>query len=182
MLLEWELHKALYPQHPKYCQDNLSVLLNECVKVVQSCPTLCDPPDYTVCGILQATILEWVAFPFSRGSSQPFLEFHSLPLQGLGPGPSSSEKKKTWHPPPLTFGSCFLPILIWIIQCPTAIAYARFPVDKLNEHHSTLPYKNVVEHAIWVEMSALLLAAMTAFSGLKLKPLCFLLRWLHPDK
>ena len=30
-----------------------------------------DPRDYTVHGILQATILEWVAFPFSRGSSQP---------------------------------------------------------------------------------------------------------------
>ena len=41
------------------------------VKVTQSCPTLCDPMDYTVQGILQARILEWVAFPFSRGSSQP---------------------------------------------------------------------------------------------------------------
>ena len=41
------------------------------VKVAQSCPTLCDPMDYTVPGILQARILEWVAFPFSRGSSQP---------------------------------------------------------------------------------------------------------------
>ena len=37
----------------------------------QSCPTLCDPVDYTVHGILQAKVLEWVAFPFSRGSSQP---------------------------------------------------------------------------------------------------------------
>ena len=37
----------------------------------QSCPTLCDPVDHTVHGILQARILEWVAFPFSRGSSQP---------------------------------------------------------------------------------------------------------------
>ena len=27
--------------------------------------------DYVVHGILQARILEWVAFPFSRGSSQP---------------------------------------------------------------------------------------------------------------
>ena len=27
--------------------------------------------NYTVHGILQARILEWVAFPFSRGSSQP---------------------------------------------------------------------------------------------------------------
>ena len=32
---------------------------------------LCDPMDYGVHGILQARILEWVAFPFSRGSSQP---------------------------------------------------------------------------------------------------------------
>ena len=41
------------------------------MKVAQSCPTLCNPMDYTVRGILQARILEWVAFPFSRGSSQP---------------------------------------------------------------------------------------------------------------
>ena len=41
------------------------------VKVAQSCPTLCDPMDYTVRGILQARIPEWGAFPFSRGSSQP---------------------------------------------------------------------------------------------------------------
>ena len=40
------------------------------VKVAQSCPTLCDPMDCTVHGILQTRILEWVAFPFSRGSSQ----------------------------------------------------------------------------------------------------------------
>ena len=43
------------------------------VKAAQSCLTLCDPTDYTVHGILQARILEWVAFPFSRGSSQPRL-------------------------------------------------------------------------------------------------------------
>ena len=41
------------------------------VKVVQSCLTLCNPRDYTVHGILQARILEWVTFPFSRGSSHP---------------------------------------------------------------------------------------------------------------
>ena len=37
----------------------------------QLCPTLCDPMDYTVHGILQARIWEWVAGPFSRGSFQP---------------------------------------------------------------------------------------------------------------
>ena len=41
------------------------------VKVDQSCLTLCDPMDYTVHGILPGRILEWVVFPFSRGSSQP---------------------------------------------------------------------------------------------------------------
>ena len=40
------------------------------MKVAQSCLTLCNPMD-CVHGILQARILEWVAFPFSRGSSQP---------------------------------------------------------------------------------------------------------------
>jgi len=41
------------------------------VKVVQSCPTLCDPVDYTVHGILQARILAWVALPLSSRASQP---------------------------------------------------------------------------------------------------------------
>ena len=39
------------------------------VKVAQSCPALYDPMDCIVHGILQAGILEWVSFSFSRGSS-----------------------------------------------------------------------------------------------------------------
>ena len=39
---------------------------------IQLCnPMDCSPPDSSVCGILQARILEWVAISFSRGSSQP---------------------------------------------------------------------------------------------------------------
>ena len=41
------------------------------MKVIQLCLTLCNTMDYTVHGTLQAKILEWVVFPFSRGSSQP---------------------------------------------------------------------------------------------------------------
>ena len=41
------------------------------VKAAQLCPTLFDPMVYTVHGILQARILEWVAYPFSSRSSQP---------------------------------------------------------------------------------------------------------------
>ena len=40
-------------------------------KVARLCLTLCDPTDYTVHGIHKARILEWVAFPFSTGSSRP---------------------------------------------------------------------------------------------------------------
>ena len=45
-------------------------------EVGQSCPTLCDPIDYSllgssVHGIFQARVLEWVAISFSRGSSWP---------------------------------------------------------------------------------------------------------------
>ena len=46
------------------------------VLVAQSCLTLwdpvdCSPPDSSAHGILQARMQEWVAIPFSRGSSQP---------------------------------------------------------------------------------------------------------------
>ena len=46
------------------------------VKLLQLCPTLCDPmdctlPGFSIHGILQARILEWVAMLSSRGSSQP---------------------------------------------------------------------------------------------------------------
>ena len=48
--------------------------------VTQLCPTICDPMDEAQqaplsMGILQARILEWVAMPSSRGSSQPSVDF-----------------------------------------------------------------------------------------------------------
>ena len=44
--------------------------------VTQSCPTFCNPLDYSspcssVHGIFQARVLEWVAISFSRGASRP---------------------------------------------------------------------------------------------------------------
>ena len=53
-----------------YFEEKKKFSLSE-VKVAQLCPTLCDPMGYTVHGILQARILEWVAYSFSSGSSQP---------------------------------------------------------------------------------------------------------------
>ena len=45
-------------------------------EVAQSCPTLCDPmdcspPSFSIHGIFQAGVLEWVAISFSRRSSRP---------------------------------------------------------------------------------------------------------------
>ena len=67
----WQPHQtapALCPRPP----PSLCV----CVVVGQSCLTLCNPmdcspPGSSVHGISQARILEWVAIPFSKGSSWP---------------------------------------------------------------------------------------------------------------
>ena len=60
-----------------------------CAKSLQSCPTLCDPmdgspPGSSVHGILQARILEWVAMPSSRGSSQPRDQTHISHVSCIG--------------------------------------------------------------------------------------------------
>ena len=58
-----------------------------CVKIFKSGPVLCDPMDCSLPGsvheILQARILEWVATPFSRGSSWPRIEPTSLRCPAL---------------------------------------------------------------------------------------------------
>ena len=51
------------------------------VKVAQLCPTLCDPMDYTVHGILQARTLEGAALPFSRDLPNPGIKPRGLALQ-----------------------------------------------------------------------------------------------------
>ena len=67
------------------------VKVQEKVKVAQLCLTLCDPMDYTAHEILQARILEWVAFPFSRvlpnsgiEPRSPTLQADSLPAESQG--------------------------------------------------------------------------------------------------
>ena len=62
------------------------------MKIAQLCPTLCDPMDCIVHGILQARILEWVAFSFSRGDlynpgiepRSPTSQVDSLPAEPQG--------------------------------------------------------------------------------------------------
>ena len=68
------LHHILANSFP-----SIVTIFNEKVKVkgAQSCPALWNPMDYTVCGILQARILEWVA---------SFLLQGIFPTQGANPG------------------------------------------------------------------------------------------------
>ena len=50
--------------------------------------------DYTVHGILQARILEWVAFPFSRDRPNPGIEPRSPALQADSLSPESPGKPR----------------------------------------------------------------------------------------
>ena len=69
----WVIEKAReFPKNIYFCFIDYAKAFDWVkVKVAQSCPTLYNSMDCTVHGIFQARILEWVAFPFSRGSLQP---------------------------------------------------------------------------------------------------------------
>ena len=69
----WGLHLSFLPFYFHQTVDSAWPMK---LLVAQSCPTSCDPmdcslPGSSVHGILQARMLEWVAIPFSRGSSWP---------------------------------------------------------------------------------------------------------------
>ena len=51
------------------------------IKVPKSYPTICNPMDYIVHGILQARILEWVAIPSPGDLPNPGIAFRSPALQ-----------------------------------------------------------------------------------------------------
>ena len=75
----------------KVCKCIFAVKWKVKVKVTQPCLTLCDPTDYPVHEILQARILEWVAFPFSGDlpnqgikPRSPTLQADSLPVELQG--------------------------------------------------------------------------------------------------
>ena len=69
------------------------------VKIAQLCPTLCNLMDSTVHWILLARILKWVAFPFSRGSSQPRDQTQVSRIAGrffTGEPPGKPEQYQSW--------------------------------------------------------------------------------------
>ena len=79
--IHWEEHRARY-----FSSEKVKV------EVTQSYLTLCNPVDYTVHGILQARILEWVAFPSSNKLPNPGIELSSPALQ-VDSLPAESQRK-----------------------------------------------------------------------------------------
>ena len=71
----WLSDPHIFHQHCHLAPNQPWNWTRVCVFIAQSCLTLCNPGDYSppcssVHGVSQARILEWVATPFSRGSSQ----------------------------------------------------------------------------------------------------------------
>ena len=88
-LLFFQANEPMYHILTKGCF--LMTLYHGEWKVAHLCPTLCEPMDYTVHGILQARILEWVAFsspgdlPNPRIKPRsPTLQMDSLPAETQG--------------------------------------------------------------------------------------------------
>ena len=86
-----------------------SQVLRVSVLVTQSCQTLCNHMDYTVHGILQARILEWVAFPSPGDLPNPGIEprFPTLQADSLPAEPQGKPKNT---------GAGSLSLLQWIFQ------------------------------------------------------------------
>ena len=82
------------------------------VKVTQSCLTLWNPMNSTVHGILQASILEWVAIPFSSGSSQPRNRTRVSCIAGRFFTSRATREAHNWH---ITMHECRVYVLIWYI-------------------------------------------------------------------
>ena len=93
--IPWDINKRVNSRNSQSSEPNKSwTESSDCkvkVKDAQWCPTPCNPMDCIVYGILQARILEWVAFSFSRGSSQPRdqtqdsrMQVDSLPAEPQG--------------------------------------------------------------------------------------------------
>ena len=88
---------------PKIC--NLVINTEQCVLLPQLCLTLldpmdCSPPGFSIHGILQARLLEWIAVPSSRRSSQPrdqtYIFYTSTALAGRFFTTSTTGEAQYW--------------------------------------------------------------------------------------
>ena len=108
-----------------------SVYVSVKVKIAQSCLTFYDPMDCSpsgssVHGILQARILEWVAIPFSRGSSQPGAQTQVSCFAGQTLYQSESPGAFKDHPKYFHrsfWRSALYPALYWVLRIQRSFRY-----------------------------------------------------------
>ena len=136
------------------------------VKVTQSCPALCDPMDYTVHGILQARILEQIAFPFPRGSSQPRDQIQVSHTAGkFITSWATREARENWSGSPIPSPAHLpnsgietgSPVLqadsLWSIREAQVSTRNTNKLDKLDEMDKSLPCKTESwRNRIWIDL------------------------------
>ena len=124
MILDRNEWKVVFGNYREIIRDTMKV------KVTQSWLTLCHPMNYRVHGILQARILEWIAFPFSRGSSQPRnCTQVSCIAGGFFTNLATREAQEIWYKCTQTQILWFLRIL-WILEvCVLKINTPLIPED-----------------------------------------------------
>ena len=152
-------------------QENLKEAVLLCL-VTQSCLTLgdvmdCSPPGFSVHGILQARILEWVAISFSSRSSDPGIEHGSLALQTyslLAELPGKPAMWETW------FNS-------WVGKIPWRREQLTTPVFWPGESRGQ---KSLAGYSPWGHKESDTTKRLLLLSRGSLDPLCFLLlAWYH---
>ena len=124
MILDRNEWKVVFGNYREIIRDMMKV------KVTQSWLTLCHLMNYRVHGILQARILEWIAFPFSRGSSQPRnCTQVSCIAGGFFTNLATREAQEIWYKCTQTQILWFLRIL-WILEvCVLKINTPLIPED-----------------------------------------------------
>ena len=113
------------------------------MKVSHLCPILCDLIDYAVHEILQARVLEWVAFPFSKNLSIPGIESRSSTLQ-VDSLPAEPQGK------PRNTGVGSLSLLQWIFltqELNWGLLYCRWILYQLSYQGSWFSF--IFSFAIW---------------------------------
>ena len=157
-------HTHLSPALPRGSQSTPENWTGGCVFVAQSRLTLCNPrdcspPGFSVHGVSQARILEWLAIPFSRGSSQPrdqirvshtgrrFL-YHRATKELWPPGLESIYTNSSPSPPSevITLESALLPFMLRNIMMTAPLdsfdwwLWATGAAALKNEFHWSLTY------------------------------------------
>ena len=134
----------------------------------QSCLTLCDPmdcnlPGFSVCGILKTRILEWVAMPSFRGTSQPRNWTCSSCASFIAGGFFTTEPPGNLIPP-YTFPYISFPAFLHITSHSNQARHLRcdFSLSKADDHfgrerivaysstktHNPIPHKKVLQKRV----------------------------------